>query len=70
MPLVRTQTRSRSNNNSRMVKTLIKTAVAKDHSQALQVVIIEMPTLRRQEPESNASTQFCPCSMIQRVQAS
>ena len=67
MPLARTQTRSSSNNN-KMVKKLIKRAVAKDHSQAS--LVMEMPTWRRQEPESNASTQCCPCSMIQRVQAS
>jgi hypothetical protein len=71
MPLARTQTRSRSNNNKMVkiiIKKLIKRAVAKDHSQAS--LVMEMPTWRRQEPESNASTQCCPCSMIQRVQAS
>ena len=73
MPLARTQTRSRSNNNKMVkiiIKKLIKRAVAKDHSQASLVMDIKMPTWRRQEPESNASTQSCPCSMIQRVQAS
>ena len=47
MPLARTQTRSRSNNNKMVkiiIKKLIKRAVAKDHSQASLVMDIKMRT--------------------------